>query len=416
MPSEPRAIDAQETTKSRWLSIIGMGADGIASLSPHACDLIRQAELVVGGARHLNLASALLTGETLAWPSPLRGGLPMIVARRGQPVVVLASGDPFFFGVGSLLSQHIPAAEFICLPAPSSVALATARLGWAQQTTEIVSLHGRPLENIIPFLQPRARILALSWDETTPDKLASLLMARGFGDSRFHILENLGGPRERIRSTTAGELSLTDIDALNIIALEVTADAQAHILPRVSGLADHLFEHDGQLTKREIRAVTLSALAPRAGEILWDIGLGAGSIAIEWLLAHPSCRAIGIERDKTRAERARRNAVSLGVPRLEVIEGAAPAALSGLPVPDAIFIGGGATTPGVFEAAWAALKSGGRLVVNAITLETEALLIQWQSAYGGDMTRIAISRAQPVGTMQGWQSAMPVTQWSTVKP
>ena len=416
MLSEPRAIDAQETTKTHWLSIIGVGADGVTSLSQQACALIRQAVLVVGGTRHLELAASLITGKVLAWPSPLQDGLPEVIAHRGQPVVILASGDPFFFGVGSLVSQHIPAAEFLCLPTPSSASLATSRLGWAQQTTETISLHGRPLETIIPHLQPAARLLALSWDTTTPAKLAQLLVACGMGRSTLHILENLGGPHERLRSTTAGNFALTGIDPLNIIALEIVADTGARIVPLSSGLPDHFFEHDGQLTKREIRAVTMSALAPHAGEVLWDIGLGAGSVAIEWLLAHPSCRAIGIEHNKTRADRARRNAVSLGVPRLEIVEGSAPVALFDLPTPDAIFIGGGASVPGTFDTAWAALKSGGRLVVNAITLETEALLIRWQTEHGGDLTRISISRAQPVGTMQGWQSAMPVTQWSIIKP
>ncbi|MGV8996139.1 MAG: precorrin-6y C5,15-methyltransferase (decarboxylating) subunit CbiE [Parvibaculaceae bacterium] len=416
MSSESRTFDAQETTNPCWLSIIGIGADGIAGLSKRACDLICQAELIVGGTRHLELASALITGKVHAWPSPLQDGMPEIIAHRGRRVVVLASGDPFFFGVGSLLAQHIPASEFLCLPAPSSVSLAASRLGWTQQTTEAVSLHGRPLENIIPQLQPNARVLALSWDSTTPAKLAALLTARGMARSHLHVLEDLDSPRERIRATTAGGFALADINDLNIVAIEVLADAGAFVVPRSSGLADHFFEHDGQLTKREIRAVTMSALAPRAGEVLWDIGLGAGSIAIEWLLTHPACHAIGIEQDKTRAERARRNASSLGVARLEIIEGPAPAALIGLPPPDAIFIGGGASAAGTFETAWAALKSGGRLLVNAVTLETEALLIQWHAIYGGELTRIAISRAQAVGKMQGWQSAMPVTQWSVVKP
>jgi precorrin-6Y C5,15-methyltransferase (decarboxylating) len=416
MRSEEWSIVAQENTSTRWLSIVGIGADGTAGLSEEARRLIGAAELVVGGARHLDLVAGLVKGESLAWPSPLQEGIAPILARRGKPVVVLASGDPFFFGVGSLLSAYIAADEFLCLPAPSSISLATSRLGWAQQETEIVSLHGRPLECIIPYLQPRARILALSWDGTTPDKLASLLMARGFGDTRLHVLEEIGGERERIRSTTAGDFSLTGIDALNIVALEVVADAAARVVPLATGLPDHLFEHDGQITKREIRAITLSALAPRAGELLWDIGLGAGSIAIEWLLAHRACRAIGIERDPARAARARRNALSLGVPRLEIVEGAAPLALQGLPAPDAVFIGGGATAPGVFDAAWNALPSGGRLVANAITLETEALLLAWQAAHGGELIRIGISRAEPVGAMQGWQPAMPVTQWSAVKP
>jgi precorrin-6B C5,15-methyltransferase / cobalt-precorrin-6B C5,C15-methyltransferase len=416
MLSEEKSIALHQTTAPPWLSIIGIGADGISGLSAAARDLIASADLVVGGARHLALASGLFQGRTLPWPSPIHDAIPDILAMRGKPTVVLASGDPFFFGVGSMLSPHVSPTEFVCLAAPSSIALAAARLGWAQQDVDVVSLHGRELETVIPHLQPGARILALSWDSTTPSRLAELLCARGMAESTIHVLENLGAAAEQVRSTTAATFSLDEIDDLNIIALEVVAGAEARIVPIGYGLPDGFFEHDGQLTKQDVRAITMAALAPRPGETLWDIGLGAGSVAIEWLLAHPSCNATGIEAREDRAQRAASNARELGVPRLEVIVGSAPDALADLPQPHAVFIGGGATEPGLFEAVWDALPSGGRIVVNAVTLETEALLLTCQASRGGDLVRIGLARAEPVGSRQGWRAAMPVTQWRVTKP
>lgn len=399
----------------RWLSIVGLGEDGMDGLSPAAQRVIAAARLLVGGARHLALVTD--TGcERLAWPSPLTDAIPMILARRGEPVVVLASGDPFHFGVGATLARHIPADEMLVLPAPSAFALAAARLGWAQQDTALLSLHGRALEAIVPHVQPERRILALTWDETTPARVAGLLVARGFGPSRLTVLEAMGGPRERRREATAEAFTLDGIDPLNLLAIEVIAGPAARPVPLVSGLDDAFFENDGQLTKREIRAVTLAALAPRHGEVLWDIGLGAGSIAIEWLLRDPSLAAIGIEERAERAERAQRNAAALGVPRLRTVVGAAPAALAGLPVPDAIFIGGGAGDPGVLATARESLRPGGRLVVNGVSLETEAILLDAFHTHGGDLIRIGVDRVVTVGAMHGWRPAMPVLQWRWEKP
>jgi precorrin-6Y C5,15-methyltransferase (decarboxylating) len=399
----------------RWLSIVGLGEDGMDGLSPAARRCIDTASLLVGGARHLALVTD--TGcERLAWPSPLTDAIPMILARRGEPMVVLASGDPFHFGVGATLARHIPADEMLVLPAPSAFALAAARLGWAQQDTALLSLHGRALEAIVPHVQPGRRILALTWDETTPARVAGLLVTRGFGPSRLTILEAMGGPRERRREATAEAFTLDGIDPLNLLAIEVMAGPAARPVPLVSGLDDAFFENDGQLTKREIRAVTLAALAPRHGEVLWDIGLGAGSIAIEWLLRDPSLAAIGIEERPERAERAQRNAAALGVPRLRTVVGAAPAALADLPVPDAIFIGGGAGDPGVLAVARESLRPGGRLVVNGVSLETEAILLDAFHTHGGDLVRIGVDRVVTVGAMHGWRPAMPVLQWRWEKP
>ncbi len=338
-----------------------------------------------------------------------------VVALRGQTICVLASGDPFFFGVGATLSRHVDSDEFRAYPAPSAFSLAASRLGWPLQEIETVSLHGRPIDLIRPLLHPGRRVIALTSDEKAPAEIAALLAATGFGASRLTLLEALGGNAERIRSTTAAEFALSAINTLNVLAIEVSGGHGARILPRGFGLDDALFEHDGQITKREIRALTLSALAPRRGELLLDIGAGSGSIAIEWLLADPSMKAIAVEAHPERAARIRRNAASFGVPGLTLVEGTAPSALEGLPLADAVFIGGGGSEPGVFDAALAALKPGGRLVANAVTLEMEAVLLAAQARLGGNLLRIDIARAAPIGAMQGWKPAMPVTQWVWTK-
>ena len=301
------------------------------------------------------------------------------------------------------------------LPAPSSLSLACARLGWALDDVAAVSLCGRPIETLAPSLQPNRRVLVLSADATTPAAVGRYLSSRGFGQSKMHLLEALGGPRERMRSTTADRFGFNDVEALNFIAIEVEAGGEAKIIPLSSGLPDEMFEHDGQITKREIRAVTLSSLSPRAGELLWDIGCGSGSIAVEWLLRHKANRAIGIERDPLRAARAARNAVELGVPRLEVVTGEAQATLDKLPTPDAIFIGGGGE-PALIDKAFAALGPGGRIVANAITLDTETAVLAAQRKFGGTLTRLSVERLDAVGGKQAFRPAMTVTQWSATKP
>ncbi len=401
---------------SRWLAILGIGEEGVEGLAPAARALIGNAELVVGAARHLALASPLTRGKVLTWPSPLADALPAILARRGRPVAVLASGDPFWFGVGSLLARDVPAEERLCLPAPSAFSLACARLGWALQEVATISFCGRPLAALAPLLQPGARILALSADAGTPAATAALLRDRGFGPTALHVLEALGGPRERIRSTTAQDFAANEIAALNLIALEVAAGPGARVIPLAPGLPDDAFEHDGQITKREIRALTLSVLAPRRGEMLWDVGCGAGSVAIEWLLRDPANRAIGIEARADRADRAARNAIVLGVPHLDVRTGCAPGALDGLRRPNAIFLGGGAHLPGMIDRAWAQLPPGGRLVGNAVTIETVEALIAAQGRYGGTLTRLAVERLEAIGGLRAFRPAITVTQFAAVKP
>jgi precorrin-6Y C5,15-methyltransferase (decarboxylating) len=424
----------------RWLSIVGIGEDGAEALSPVARNLVAGADIVFGGRRHLALAGALIRGEARAWPSPFEEGVAAVLAARGRSVCVLASGDPFHHGVGAVLARHVDPSEWVVVPAPSAFSLAAARLGWALADCALLSLHGRALDLVRPHLQPGGRMLALTSDSEGPSALARLLAASGFGRSRLTVLEALGGPRERIRTTAADGFDLGDVDALNTVAIEMAAAPGARIIARVPGLPDDLFEHDGQITKREIRAVTLSALAPCRGETLWDIGAGAGSVAIEWMLADVSLRAVAIEANGERAARIARNAAALGVPGLEVVHGMAPDTLSaviaresgrsrprlpgstGCPAfaghdggkPDAIFIGGGCTDA-VLDAAIDALRPGGRLVVNAVTLETEALLIARHAARGGTLTRVALERAEPIGGLTTWRPALPVTQWRWVK-
>lgn len=370
---------------------------------------------MIGGRRHLDLA-APLAAATLAWPSPLTEAYPAILARRGRPTCVLATGDPFHYGIGAELARLVPAGEIVAYPQPSAFSLAASRLGWPLAETACVTLHGRALERVIPHLQPGARILALSWDGTTPEKLAALLTERGFPRSRLTVLEAMGGPRERRRTGLAMDFAERGIDPLNTVAIEVVAEPDARVIPLSAGLDDAWFEHDGQLTKAEIRAVTLAALRPRAGQLLWDVGAGSGSISIEWCLRHPANRAVAVEAREERAARIRRNARHLGVPDLQIVLGRAPGSLAGLPAPDAAFLGGGVSDPALVATVLDALPSGGRLVANAVTLESEALLLRLHAEHRGTLRRLSVARAEPVGHLTGWRPAMPVTQWALTKP
>jgi precorrin-6Y C5,15-methyltransferase (decarboxylating) len=416
--SLPDAIAHETAASPRWLSIVGIGEDGVEGLGAGARGLIGAAEIVFGGQRHLALAAPLIRGAARPWPSPFDGAADEVLSHRGRQVCVLASGDPFLYGVGATLARRIDPREMIVVPAPSAFSLAAARLGWSLQDVALVSLHGRALEGIVRHLQPGARILALSWDGETPAKLAKLLAERGMGCSSITVLEAMGGPRERVRRATANGFDLGEIASLNTLALEVTASPDATVLALAPGLDDALFEHDGQLTKREVRAVTLSALAPRQGELLWDVGLGAGSIAIEWLLRHPSLKAIGIEDQPERAARAARNAAALGTPDLLIVQKRAPEAFADLPRPDAVFIGGGLSDLGVFEAAWSALKSGGRLIANAVSLQSEARLIGFFQRHGGELVRLEVAKAGKAGSggVFVWRPAAPIVQWRARKP
>lgn len=399
-----------------WLSIVGIGEDGLDGIGAAARTAIAGAGFVFGGTRHLKLAAAAIAGEARPWPTPFDTAMDEVLALRGQRVCVLASGDPLWHGVGSTLARRMAPGEFGVFPAPSSFSLAVCRLGWALQDVETISLHGRPLERLRPLLHHGTRILALTSGAGSPAAIGRFLAGLGFGASHVHVLEALGGEAESVRGFRAEAIGDAAFDPLNLVGIEVQAGAQARELPFGGALDDDLFEHDGQITKHDMRALTLAALSPRRGRLLWDIGAGSGSVAIGWMLAHPSMRAVAIEADPTRAARIRRNATALGVPDLVVVEGSAPDALAGLPAPDAVFVGGGGSRPGVIDAAMAALAAGGRLVANAVTLEMEAMLLDLRATHGGALARFAMAQAAPVGGMSGWRPAMPVTRWTWEKP
>ncbi len=401
-----------------WLSIIGLGEDGLEGLTPAARALFDQAEVLIGSKRIFAMAPE--DGrERLSWPSPVSALVEKIAARRGQRVCVLATGDPLHYGIGVALAKRVPIEEMTIVPAPSAYSLACARLGWNRAEVETLSLHGRPLEPLHASVQPGAKLLLLSTGAETPAKVAVLLRARGYGPSRIVVLEHMGGPRERRHEGRAENWDAhgdtQGIADFNTVAVDCVAGPDAALLPRTPGLPDEAFRHDGQMTKREVRAITLAALAPVPGQLLWDVGAGAGSVAIEWLRSDPRCRAIAIEREPDRIALIAGNAGALGVPGLEIVAGAAPAVLEGLAPPDAVFLGGGVRTAGVFETAWAALKPGGRLVANAVTLEGAAALTRWFGEYDGELLRIAISRAGPVGGASALRPMMPVTQLRLVK-
>ena len=393
--------------KGPWLTIIGIGEDGAAGLSAAARAALEQARLVTGAPRQLALLPPL-RAELQPWPVPFDDGIARLLARRGEPTVMLASGDPFWFGAGASITRHLDPGEWIAHPASSTFSLAAARLGWPLQQVACQGIHAAPLARLRPDLAPGARLLVLLRDGAAVGDLAAYLTQAGFGASLLHVMEALGGPRERIRQAQADGFALPNIHHPVAVAIEAAGHGPA--MPRASGLADDWFDHDGQISKRPIRALALSALAPRAGETLWDIGAGSGSIAIEWLLSHGSTQATAFEADPTRATRARANAARLGVDRLQLIEGRAPAILEGRARPDAIFIGGGLSES--LLQTILALRGASRLVAHAVTLESEALLAQWQARLGGDLLRIELASAARLGSRRGWRSAYPVVQWS----
>ena len=399
-----------------WLTVVGIGEDGLDGLGASARAALSGARIIFGGKRHLALLPADHPAERRPWPTPFAEAFDQVLALRGQAVVILASGDPMFYGMGASLSRQLGPDEMRVLPAPSSVSLAAARMGWALQEVEVITIHGRPLSSLNRALHDKARLLVLSEDGFSATHVAELLTKQGFGPSRITVFEHLGGAKERRRDGMASNWQEGETAALNLIAIACIAGPAARSLSTLAGLPDDAFQNDGQLTKRDVRAVTLARLAPRPGELLWDVGAGCGSIGIEWMRAHPACRAIAIEENAGRQQLIRANADALGVPGLDLIAGAAPEALRNLPQPDAIFIGGGVTEPGLLETCWAALKPGGRLVANAVTVQSEVLLIAWQEKIGGDLTRIAVSQAKPLGGFDAWRAALPVTIFTVQKP
>jgi precorrin-6Y C5,15-methyltransferase (decarboxylating) len=395
-----------------WLTIIGIGDDGFDShfdsLSEIVHHAITTATLIIGGDRHLQFLPKTIPCKLLRWSSPIQNSIDELLTHRGQPVCILASGDPLCHGIATTLLRSIPLVEMQIIPALSAFTLARSRLGWSSTEVETISLCGRDPAFLRAALYPNAKFLVLSSDQHTPNIVCDRLTEWGYGDADVTILEHLGGPKEKQLHTIARQRFTEPIAELNTIAI------QTHNFP--SSIPDTEYQHDGQLTKQEIRTLTLAALAPFPGQLLWDVGAGSGSIGIEWLRTHPRNQAIAIESHPDRLANISHNAKNLGVPNLKIIAGRAPEALQNLQRPDSIFIGGGVTRSGVFETCWDALKDGGRMVINGVTLESEMKLFQLQQLYGGSLTRIQIQRAEPIGNFLGWKSLSPITQWLVTKP
>jgi len=400
---------------SERVTVVGIGADGWAGLSVAARLAVEGADVVVGGARALGYLPGEVRAERIGLPVPLADGLPgLLAAQAGHRVCFLASGDPMHYGIGSTLVRLLGADAVRVIGHPSSVSLACARLGWSVEDTLVLSAVGRSPDRLRAMLAPGQRLLVLSSGTDTPAQVCTLLRDCGYGDSEVTVLEQLDGPNERITrypAAAGGDVP----DPLNVVAIEATAGPGTALFGATAGLPDDAYDHDGQITRREIRALTLARLAPRAGELLWDVGGGAGSVGIEWMRAARGARAIAVERRGDRAARIGANAARLGVPDLSVVVGSAPAALADLPTPDAVFIGGGGSDPAVFEACWAALRPGGRLVANAVTLQTEAALVDRCALFGGELVRLEVSHAVPLGRFTGWRAQHPVTQWAVTR-
>lgn len=397
---------------SAWLHIVGIGEDGLDGLVPAARAVVESAEVIIGGERHHQMVG-IHSAEQMKWPNPFDALISQLQTLRGKRVVVLATGDPLWFSVGARIGRSIDPAEITYYPQISAFQLASARMGWSMADVEALTVHGRPVEQIISFIQPNQRLLILTTGGQTPGQIAKFLADRGFGASKMTVLAAMGGGNE-LRFDGIAATWDHEVPAFNTLAVDCIAAPDAALLPRVPGLPDELFEHDGTMTKRETRAVTIAKLMPMRGALLWDIGTGCGSVAVEWMRAARYAQAIGIEPRADRRAMAAQNALALGTPTLELVAGTAPEVLQGLAAPDAIFVGGG-LTDGVFDAAWAALKPLGRFVSNAVTLESEAILMELHKKYGGELVRLAVTRAEPVGPYRGWRPFMPVTQWSLIK-
>ena len=402
-----------------WLTIIGIGDDGFDShfdsLNEIADHAITTATLIIGGDRHLQFLPKTITCKLLRWSSPIQTSIDELLTHQGQSVCILASGDPLCHGIATTLLRSIPLAEMQIIPALSAFTLARSRLGWSSTEVETISLCGRDPAFLRAALFPNAKLLILSSDQHTPNIVCDQLTEWGYGDADVTILEHLGGPKENQLHTIARQRFTKPIAPLNTIAIQIL-NCQFSIPGSQLPIPDTQYQHDGQLTKQEIRTLTLAALSPFPGQLLWDVGAGSGSIGIEWMRTHPRNQAIAIESHPDRLANITYNAKNLGVPNLKIIAGRAPEALQNLQRPDSIFIGGGVTRSGVFETCWDALKDGGRMVINGVTLETEMKLFQLKQAYGGSLTRIQIQRAEPIGNFLGWKSLSPITQWLVTKP
>tara|TARA_Y100001970_G_C14243851_1_gene866650 strand:+ start:2128 stop:3369 length:1242 start_codon:yes stop_codon:yes gene_type:complete len=405
----------------KWLRVVGIGEDGWDDLTSEAKKLLYESDILLGGKRHLRMIPDHLKGERIVWSSPIKDAISTILTWRPNKdgtrriVSVIASGDPLCYGIAAKLLKHLPIQEIWIKPSLSTFSLICSRIGWSLPDVDTLTIHGRPIEMIHSFVQSGAKLLVLSNDENSPQKVAELLKKRGFGKSIINVFEHLGGKNERRYNGEANSWSFPKGAALNAMAIECIPSSEAKILVTIPGLPDEAFLNDGQITKREVRAITLSRLMPVADHVLWDIGAGCGSISIEWMRVSPRCRAVAIEKSKTRTKLIEKNAFELGVPMLQIVTGIAPKVLKDLPAPDAIFIGGGLTSGAILQTCWKNLNPGGRLVSNVVTLEGEKVLLGWQSKYGGELTRLNISHVEQIGKFEGWKEVRSVTQLALVK-
>lgn len=397
-----------------WLTIIGVGDNGTDGLTGVALALLEDARTVIAPERVI--AELDLPGKHMEpWTGKFHESVEKLLKRRGEPITILATGDPMHFGVGSTMARHIPPEEMRVLPSPSAFSLAAARLGWALQDTDCFSMHGRSVSKLALFLAPGNRLLALTSNGDTIRHAARLLVESGFGQSKLTVLEHMGGAAERLLRFVAKDADRQTFGDFSTLAISCVTGEGATVMSRAAGLANDVFSHDGQITKREVRAATIGALMPYPDAVLWDIGAGCGSVSIEWMRLARGARAIAIEPREDRRAHIADNSLALGTPDLRIVAGTAPETLDGLEQPDAVFIGGGIGRDGVFEAAWHALRPAGRLVANAVTLESEARLLALRSRHGGELSRLSVAHAEPVGPYHGWKTAMPVTMWSVSK-
>lgn len=402
----------QDAPRGRFV-VVGIGADGWDGLGRVARDALGGASVIYGSARQLDLLpDELIAARTVAWSSPMSRHLAELL--DDDPLTdihILASGDPMFHGVGATIVREVGAERVRVIPTVSSASLACARLGWDLSDVEILTAVNRDADEIIGHLTDGRDLLVLSRDETTPATVAEILRDNDFGWSAVTVLEQLGGPAERMVHGVARTWAEPPGDRLNIVAVSCVGPARS----TAAGRPDTDYANDGQLTKQPIRALTVSALAPAHRELLWDIGSGSGSVAIEWLRTIPTGYAIAFESDSGRAATLLDNARRHGVAGRLTIRGAAPEACVDAPVPDTAFIGGGMTAE-LLETVWSALPAGGRLVANAVTLENQQLVSEWYVREGGSLRRYGVETAAPLGTMTTWRPSLPIVQWAAVKP
>ncbi|MBX7145930.1 MAG: precorrin-6y C5,15-methyltransferase (decarboxylating) subunit CbiE [Alphaproteobacteria bacterium] len=397
-----------------WLTIIGLNQKGIGTLSADAQHALHHAEIVVAAQKYHDYFPELKT-ERWIWRRPLKRTLDALEKVRGKKVVVLATGDPMWFGVGVSLSKRFLPHEMSIIPGISAFSLVCARLGWSISTTVCITMHGRPINQLVNFLAPHQRLILLSHDQTTPSKIANLLTERGYGSSKMIVFSDMNSLSEKYIEGLAKNNNFLDCSDFNTIAIECSEGEVNSLMPLTIGLPDDVFHHDGQLTKYKIRTLTLSALMPMPNQTLWDIGAGCGSISIEWARYHSTMKSYAIEKNEKRCQFIKENSDSFGLSNIDILSGTAPEILNNLEKPDAIFIGGGLLEKNMIDICWQALKKSGRLVINTVTIESEQEILKIYKNLGGKLSKISIEQPDLLGELTVWRKSMPVTQLTVIK-